>query len=234
MAYFNELGQPIGSPLSQWKPPPWLAREPRTGDYCRLQPLDPVCHAKDLFAANAEDRSGAMWTYLAYGPFPEFSTYYHWLEENSQSRDPLFFTILDREIEKALGLASYLRISPENGSFEIGHLAFSPAVQRTRIATEALFLMMQQGFRAGYRRCEWKCDSLNAPSRAAAERLGFSFEGIFRQATVYKARNRDTAWYSIIDREWPTLEKRFLRWLAASNFDATGRQKRPLRDFISC
>jgi RimJ/RimL family protein N-acetyltransferase len=219
----NHLGQPIGEPLPAWKPPPRPARSAIEGRYCRLEPVDVNRHAAELFEANSLD-DGRMWTYLAYGPFDDFAAYCQWMEESCLGDDPLFFAIVDRETSRAVGLASYLRIFPESGSIEVGHLQYSPLVQRRRAATEAMFLMMQSAFDLGYRRYEWKCDALNAPSRAAAERLGFSFEGVFRQATVYKGRSRDTAWYSIIDRDWPRLRQAFMKWLDPSNFDERGGQ----------
>src|SRR4029453_14346257 len=156
----------------------------------------------------------------------EYRTY---LERCSASEDPLFFAIVDARLGHATGLGSYLRIEAAHGVIEVGHLAFSPLLQRTSAATEAMYLMMRQVFELGYRRYEWKCDALNATSRRAAERLGFTFEGIFRQASVYKGRNRDTAWYSIIDREWPAIDARFRRWLDPVNFDAHGVQRTPLQ-----
>jgi RimJ/RimL family protein N-acetyltransferase len=159
------------------------------------------------------------------GPYPTFDDYAAWVDSARITRDPLFFTIL---APQPAGVAAYLRIAPEAGSIEVGHINFSPLLQRTAAATEAMYLMMARVFDLGYRRYEWKCDALNAPSRRAAERLGFTFEGIFRQATVYKGRNRDSAWYSIIDQEWPARRAAFERWLAPENFDAHGRQRAKL------
>jgi len=169
-----------------------------------------------------------MWTYLFSGPFATEAAYHQWLAAREHSEDPLFFAVVDGATGRATGLASYLRIDPPHGVIEVGHIAFSPPLQRTPAATEAMHLMMKNVFDLGYRRYEWKCDSLNAPSRRAAERLGFRFEGIFRQAVVYKGRNRDTAWYSIIDAEWPALKTAFERWLDPANFDAGGRQQSSL------
>ncbi|HYW50073.1 MAG TPA: GNAT family protein, partial [Gemmatimonadaceae bacterium] len=143
--------------------------------------------------------------------------------------DPLCFAVIDAASSAAVGIASYMRIAPEQGSLEVGHINFSPALQRTPVATEAMYLMMRHAFELGYRRYEWKCDALNAPSRAAAQRLGFAFEGVFRNALVYKGRNRDTAWYSIIDSEWPAVRSAFERWLGPENFDAHGAQRVQLR-----
>jgi RimJ/RimL family protein N-acetyltransferase len=200
------------------------------GQFCRLEPLDLDRHAAALFEADAADADGRSWTYLAYGPFGNFATYREWLAATCLGNDPLFFAIVDAADGRAAGLASYLRIAPQAGSIEVGHIHYSPRLQRSPAATEAMFLMMQQAFESGYRRYEWKCDALNAPSRAAAQRLGLSFEGIFRQATIYKGRNRDTAWYAAIDSEWPALRQAFQTWLSPTNFDDTRRQRTRLSD----
>jgi RimJ/RimL family protein N-acetyltransferase len=155
-----------------------------------------------------------------------------WIAEAENSEDPLFFTFAP-EGEEAAGFGSYLRITPAAGSIEVGYLSFSPRLQRSVAATEAMYLMMKWAFEAGYRRYEWKCDALNAASRRAAQRLGLSYEGVFRQATVVKGRNRDTAWFAAIDAEWPALEAAFQTWLAPENFDADGRQKTSLRDLTA-
>lgn len=227
---YNALGQPVGVPVENWAPPPFPPREAMEGRCCRLEPLDAERHAAPLFEAFSEDPSGRLWTYMAYGPFTSAGEYHAWVVEQSAQGDPLFFAVETLPEGKPVGVASYLRITPGSGSIEVGHLVFSPALQRTRAATEAMLLMMEQAFALGYRRCEWKCDALNAPSRAAAERLGFTFEGIFRQATVYKRRNRDTAWFSILDREWPALQAAFRTWLDPANFDPAGRQRTRLSD----
>lgn len=201
------------------------------GRYCRVEPLDPERHAHDLWSANADDAEGRMWTYLSVGPFAEEAAYRAWLDQVAPGDDPVFYTIVDARIGQAVGLASYLRIDPANGVIEVGHLQFSPRLQRTPAATEAMYLMMRRAFdELGYRRYEWKCDSLNAPSRAAAERYGFRFEGLFRQAVVYKGRNRDTAWFSIVDTEWPAVRDAFQHWLDPANFDTDGRQRHRLSD----
>ena len=224
----NPLGQPVGFPVPDWRTPPPPPREAMAGRWCRLEPLDPTKHAGRLFDAMSEDRSGAMWTYLPYGPFATLGDYRTWMERTCAGPDPLFFTIIDLVTDEPAGVAAYLRITPKAGSIEVGHLAFSPRLQRTRAATEAMFLMMERAFALGYRRYEWKCDSLNVPSCTAAGRLGFKFEGLFRQALVVKGRNRDTAWFSVIDREWPALRDAFEKWLAPDNFDEHGRQRTSL------
>lgn len=201
------------------------------GRTCRLEPLNPERHAEDLHEANGLDVSGRMWTYLPVGPFAGIDAYRAWVAGASRSEDPLFFAIVDAATGRAVGVASYLRIDPANGVIEVGHLQFSPRLQRTPAATEAIFILMRHAFDdLGYRRFEWKCDSLNAPSRAAAERLGFTYEGTFRQAVVYKGRNRDTAWYAIVDGDWPTIRGAFGAWLSPSNFDGAGRQRARLTD----
>jgi RimJ/RimL family protein N-acetyltransferase len=229
----NHLGQPIGPSMGDWQPPDPPSREPMVGRYCRIEPLDPSRHAADLYEANSLERDGRNWTYLSYGPFESFDAYRGWLESVCLRSDPLFFAIVDLRSNRAVGVASYLRIDPAVGSIEVGHLNYSPLLQRTPAATEAMYLMMKRAFESGYRRYEWKCDTLNAPSRAAAQRLGLSFEGIFRQATIYKGRSRDTAWHAVIDREWPVLEDVFKVWLDPANFDSQGRQRTNLRELTS-
>lgn len=221
----NHLNQPIGPSVNEWKPACLPTRGLFEGRFCRLEKLDPERHAAALHAANALDAKGRNWTYLPYGPFDTVEGYRSWMEETCRGNDPLFCAVVDPLTDGATGLASYLRIVPANGSIEVGHINFSPLLKRTPAATEAMYLMMKHAFDLGYRRYEWKCNALNAPSCAAAERLGFSFEGIFRQAAVVKGRNRDTAWYSLIDTEWRAVEEVFLRWLDPSNFDEQGRQR---------
>ncbi|MCP4329204.1 MAG: GNAT family N-acetyltransferase [Alphaproteobacteria bacterium] len=200
-----------------------------TGRLCAVEPIDPARHAETLHAANAEDSEGRMWTYMPYGPFGSVADFRSWMEASCLGDDPLFHAIVDRRSGGAVGAASYLRITPAIGVIEVGHIHYAPRLQRTVMATEAMYLMMRRVFdELGYRRYEWKCDALNAGSRRAAERLGFTFEGVFRQATMYKGRNRDTAWYAIIDRQWPALRTAFETWLAPDNFDDSGRQRTSL------
>ena len=227
----NSLGQPIGLPVPGWTPRPHPPRTACEGRTCRVEPLDPDRHANDLHRAYREDREGRIWTYLAYGPFEDIAEYRGWMERTCLSADPLFHAIIDLESGRAVGVASLMRIDPEVGSIEVGHINYSPALQGTIAATEAMFLLMQRVFdELGYRRYEWKCDALNVRSRCAAERLGFSYEGTFRQATLYKGRNRDTAWFSLLDREWPAVCADLERWLAPANFDALGCQRTRLAD----
>jgi RimJ/RimL family protein N-acetyltransferase len=224
----NASGQPIGPPLPGWQPAARPTRTALEGRFCRVEPLDVARHARDLHDANSLDAEGRMWTYLFSGPFADFAEYLAWLEPKPASEDPLFFAFVDLATGRAVGLGSYLRIEPANGVIEVGHLQFSPRMQRMPVATEAMYLMMRNAFALGYRRYEWKCDALNAASRRAAERLGFTFEGIFRQAIVCKGRSRDTAWFSVIDSEWPALDAAFRAWLDPGNFDSAGRQLRGL------
>lgn len=224
----NEHGQPIGFALPDWTPPPRPPREVLTGRYCRVEPLDPARHPQDLHTANMLDPSGRAFTYLSSGPFDSLESYRQWIAASCLGNDPLFHAIIDSATSLAAGIAAYMRIDPPNGVIEVGHLNFSPLLQQTRAATEAMYLMMRQAFALGYRRYEWKCDSLNAPSRAAAQRFGFSYEGRFLQAVVYKRRSRDTDWFSITDREWPAIRAAHEQWLAPENFDAQGRQRSSL------
>ena len=226
----NELGQPVGPAIADWKPPPVPPREPLAGRFCRLEPLDAQRHADALYDAYALDGGGRTWTYLSSGPFPTRASYRDWASHASCGSDRLFHAIVDIATGNPVGVACYMRIDPANGCIEVGNLAFSPLLQRRPAATEAMYLMMKRVFELGYRRYEWKCDTLNAPSRAAAQRLGFTFEGIFRQAVVYKGRSRDTAWFAVIDTDWPELRVAFERWLAPSNFDERGNQKARLSD----
>jgi RimJ/RimL family protein N-acetyltransferase len=198
-------------------------REPLLGRHVELVPLVPKRHARELWQA-FEGLPASHWTYLPYGPFADSGAFESWLEQASATSDPLFFSIVEREAGVAAGLASYLRIQPASACIEVGHLNFSALLARRPGATEAMALMMARAFELGYRRYEWKCDALHTLSRAAALRLGFRFEGIFRQATIYKGRSRDTAWFSVIDREWPALDRAYRAWLSPDNFDAQGRQ----------
>ncbi len=220
----NHLDQPVGFLIKDWQPPSHPRKNVLAGNFCRLEPLD-LTHAESLYASFRLDIEGRNWTYLPYGPFESFTAFCNWIQKNCLENDPLFFSIIEKTTGKAIGLASYLRITPHSGSIEVGHINYSPLLQRTPAATEAMYLMMSHAFELGYRRYEWKCDTLNAPSRAAAMRLGFSFEGIFRQATVVKGRNRDTAWYAITDTDWVELKNAYLQWLSPANFNELGVQK---------
>ena len=222
----NKLGQPIGAALINWQSCQRPSRTAMQGRYCRVEILDLVAHSEDLFNAFAKDADHSNWTYLPYGPFPGLVSFQQWVQKQVIGADPLFHAVIDNKTNKAVGIATYLRIEPDVGVIETGHIHFSPLMQRTPVSTEAMYLMMRRVFdELGYRRYEWKCDALNAPSCTAAERLGFQFEGVFRQATMYKGRNRDTAWFSILDSEWPEIKAGFERWLSADNFDENGQQK---------
>lgn len=227
----NDLGQPIGFPLPDWTPCDRPPETPMLGQYCRLERLDLAAHGQDLFDANITDTEGRIWTYMGYGPFDQIEGYTQWIKDQALGDDPLFHAIIDLKTDKAVGVASYLRIEPPIGSIEVGHINYSPLLQKTAAATEAMYLMMARVFdELGYRRYEWKCDNANAKSRAAAARLGFTFEGVFRQCTMYKGRNRDTAWFSILDTEWPALKTAYQEWLDPSNFNDDGSQKQALSD----
>lgn len=213
-----------------WRPARPPRRSPLVGETVALEPLDPARHGDDLFAASKG--ADETWEYLAYGPFTGRDEFVRWLEGRAPLDDPLTFALVDRASGAARGLASFMRMDPPNGVIEVGHIWLSPALQRTRQATEAIYLMAKNAFEdLGNRRFEWKCDSANEPSRRAAERFGFVYEGIFRQHMVTKGRNRDTAWYSMTDGEWPSRRAAFDAWLAADNFDDSGRQKRSLASF---
>ncbi|NNF25565.1 MAG: GNAT family N-acetyltransferase [Rhodobacteraceae bacterium] len=220
----------IGPKVTGWSPPPRPDWVPMEGRYARLEPLAEH-HAGELFAANRAD--DAIWDYLPYGPFAAGADYTAWVQGMAGQADPMFLAIKDKQADQWRGVASYLRIAPRAGSIEVGHINLAPALQRSRAATDAMYQMMRWAFGAGYRRYEWKCDALNAGSRRAAQRLGLSFEGIFRQAAVVKGRNRDTAWFAAIDREWPALSAAFETWLAPENFDAGGRQRQSLSELTA-
>ncbi len=227
MTYTNALGQPVGPPLpAEWNGAASPPRRVLEGTHTRLEPIDPERHAADLLAAYQEDRENRIWTYLAYGPFESAGEYQRHLESWVAAGEPQAYAVVDHRSGHPGGVATYLRIDPPHGSIEVGHICLAPILQRTVAATEAMFLMMRHVFDdLGYRRYEWKCDALNEPSMRAAKRLGFVFEGIFRQSTTYKGRNRDTAWYSILDRHWPGLKNAYQQWLAPGNFDADGCQR---------
>jgi len=228
----NDFGQPIGPPLPDWTPRPHPPRTIMAGRLCCLEPLTLQRHGSDLYDTIAASPDNGRWTYLPYGPFAAADTYREWIASSARSDDPLFHAIV-RPDGRAVGVAAYMRIDPANGVIEVGHLNFSSALQRTAAATEAMYLMMRRAFdELGYRRYEWKCDSLNDPSRRAAVRLGFTYEGLFRHALVSRRRSRDTAWFSITDAEWPDRRAAFEAWLSPENFDAAGAQRRPLSAFM--
>jgi RimJ/RimL family protein N-acetyltransferase len=212
-----------------WTPARSPERAVLVGVTVRLEPVDPGRHAAALFAAGHDERDPRLWDYMSVGPFANQDAFTAWLQTAAASSDPLFFTVVDQETNRPSGMVSYLRITPAHGVIEIGSIWFGPALQRTRQATETIFLLARYVFEdLGYRRLEWKCDALNARSRRAAERFGFSYEGLFRQHMVVKGRNRDTAWFAMLDRDWPAIGAAFAAWLAPENFDSAGRQRRSL------
>lgn len=203
------------------------------GVHCRIEPFDLARDAEPLFDAYRTDADNRSWAYLPHGPFDDFASYRRYAESACLGDDPLVHTIFERATDRPLGVASYMRIDPPNGVIEVGGIHYAPALQRTAAGTEAMYLMMRRAFdELGYRRYEWKCNALNAPSRRAAERYGFVFEGVFRQAAVVKGRNRDTAWFAIVDGDWPVVRAAFEGWLSPDNFDGRGRQKRGLSQLM--
>ncbi|WP_405497406.1 GNAT family N-acetyltransferase [Streptomyces sp. NBC_00096] len=227
----NEYDQPVGEPLPDWSPRPLPAGVTLKGDHCRLEPLNADRHAAELHAAYRSGSDQRDWTYMFTGPFESPEEYHRYAEEAAASGDPRHYAVIDLADGTATGTLSLMRQDPDHGVVEIGNVMFSPAMKRRPISTEAQFLAMRYVFEElGYRRYEWKCDSLNAPSRTTAARLGFTFEGIFRQAVVYKGRNRDTAWYSVTDTEWPAIKRGFEAWLAPGNFDGQAVQRRSLAE----
>ena len=200
------------------------------GKYCFLEPVSAKKHAKDLYKNFSLDKKGIDWTYMPTGPYKTFSSFRKYLTTDKLSGNPFFYSIYSKRLKTYCGLASYLRIKPEIGTIEVGWITYAKNLQRTVEATEAMYLMMKNVFEnLGYRRYEWKCDSLNKKSNKAALRLGFKFEGIFRQATIYKKRNRDTSWYAIIDKDWKKIKKGYLKYLSSKNLDKNLNQKRSLK-----
>ena len=199
------------------------------GKYSILEPLNFKKHTGELFKNFSLDKTNILWTYMPYGPFKNLSSFKNYLRKNCLNKEPFFYAIYSKRFKSFCGLASYLRIKPEIGTIEVGWLTYAPNLQRTVEATEAMYLMMKNAFEnLGYRRYEWKCDNLNQKSKRSALRLGFKFEGVFRQATIYKKRNRDSAWFSIIDKEWKQCKSKFKKYLKRSNFDNNLREYKKL------
>ncbi|MDD9745973.1 MULTISPECIES: GNAT family N-acetyltransferase [Marinovum] len=219
---------PLGEAVPDWTPPPLPQGAPLEGRFTRLEPLAAEQHAALLFRAfeGHDDR----WAYMPYGPFHSSAQFHRWVRETVARPDHLFYAVKDLATGTFGGVASFLRIAPEAGSIEVGNIHFAPSLAGSRAATEAMYLMMKWAFEAGYRRYEWKCNALNRPSRRAAQRLGFSYEGVFRQAMVVKGRNHDTAWFACIDKEWPALQEAFAAWLSPKNFARDGTQIERLSD----
>ncbi len=221
----------LNEKIPNWVAPPHPKGVVLDGQFVRLAPLTAVDHAAAIHAKNRA--SDSIWDYLVIGPFGEVGNYQNWVASVEAANDPVFLAIYDKDRNQWGGVASFMRIEQQMGVIEVGNINFAPALQRTRAATEAMYLMMKWAFEAGYRRYEWKCNALNLPSCRAAERYGFSYEGIFRQSNVIKGRNRDTAWFACIDKEWPALEKAFKAWLTADNFRTDGQQKTSLRSLTA-
>lgn len=225
----NEYDQPVGPALPDWVPPAVPDAVTIYGRYCLLERLDPQRHAAALFAAYAQAPDDRDWTYMSAGPFATEDDYANWTTAAANRDTERHYAIIDRATLRPLGTMALMRMTPQHGCLEVGTLMLSPAVQRTRIATEAHYMLMRYVFELGYRRYEWKCDSLNQASIRAARRLGFTYEGTFRQAMVYKHRSRDTAWFAIIDQDWPAIQRAFEQWLVPENFDPDGNQITRLR-----
>jgi len=229
----DQNGLPVGLNVENWSPRSPPSTQIMSGACCRLEIFDLDKHGEGLFKAFSHDTDARNWTYLPYGPFKTVDAFRQWCQAECVGEDPLFYTVIDKTTEQPTGMASYLRITPELGSIEVGHIHFSPLIQGTRMATESMYLMMRYVFdELGYRRYEWKCNALNTPSCKAAERFGFQFEGIFRKAALSKHQNRDTAWFAIIDDDWSQLKKGYCLWLSDENFDADGQQIRSLKQCI--
>lgn len=234
MSRENKYGQPIGEALLDWQPLATCLPPTQNGYFCQLVPVDSARHAVDLFEAYHHITDDRDWTYI-FSERPEsLGAMQTYLQAMMEKTDRINRVVIDRRSGKAVGLAAYMRIDPANGSLELGNIIWSPLMKQNPIGTEAIFMMLSATFdHLGYRRCEWKCDSLNAPSRHAALRLGFQYEGTFRQAIVLKGCNRDTDWFSITNKEWPALREGFIAWLSEENFDAQGQQCHRLHQHTS-
>ena len=219
--------------LSNWKAPLRPAKHMMMGAHCSLEPINVALHADELWQAYTLNTDALVWQYLPYGPFHTYTEFIHFLQSLESDDDNIFFAIQSHKHQQALGYIAYSRIDESIGSIEIAHVCFSPLLQKTTAATEAVYLMVNGCFSLGYRRCEWKCNTLNAPSKKAAMRFGFQYEGCFRQATIVKGQNRDTDWFSIIDKEWPTLKHGYQHWLADNNFDDKGQQRHTLSSLLN-
>lgn len=225
------MPNPLGAPVPGFTPPPAPPAAPIAGRWVTLEPLDADRHAAELFEANAG--ADAVWDYLGYGPFRDLAAYTDWQRRMAGGADPVFYALRDHASGRIGGVAAFLRIDRTHGVIEIGHIQISPALQRQVATSEAILLMIRWAFGAGYRRVEWKCDALNAPSMRAAARYGFRYEGTFGQHMIVKGRNRDTAWWAITDAEFPALDRAYAAWLAPGNMDAAGRQRAALGDLIA-
>ena len=226
----TKIDRPVGLPVATLPPGIVPDLRPLNGRYSRLEALDVAKHGADLWAVHAADEGGLLWTYFGNEPPTSEKAFVELQSSRALTRDPWHYAYINLQTGKALGTGAFMRFDKANGVIEIGYIWFSTALQRTREASEVIYLMMHHAFDdLGCRRLEWKCDSLNAASRRAAERFGFTYEGTFRQHMVSKGRNRDTAWFSMLDSEWPRVKADFETWLAESNFDAAGQQKAKLQ-----
>lgn len=231
---FNEFQQPVGLALPDWQGARFPTAQHITGRYCKLERINVERHAKTLYDAYCDTPDSRDWTYLATGPFTTFDSFLSYLTKIATQTDPMHFAVIDLASMQAVGTLALMRIDATNGVIEVGWVTYSSRMKRSRVSTEVMSLLLDYVFEGlGYRRVEWKCDALNAPSRAAATRFGFTFEGIFRQAVVVHQRNRDTAWYSIIDSEYPALREAFTLWLDEGNFDSKGQQIKRLATLIN-
>lgn len=226
----NSHGQAIGEAVNHWQGAGYPKQRVLEGRFCRLVLLDAESHSADLYQAFSLDKRGKLWTYLFCDPPDSEAELRQWIHEKNTEKNSVYYAIIDHQTNQAIGLVAYLRINPSMGTIEVGNIIYSPLLQRRPHATEAMFLLMQYAFEVlGYRRYEWKCDDLNQASCQAAKRLGFQYEGVFRQAIVYKGRNRNTAWFSIIDKDWQPLKAGFVAWLSPDNFDDKGGQRQTLQ-----
>ena len=231
MTRLNEYDQPIGPPVPNWEARPFPPHKAIEGRFCRLEPINAKSHGVELYTALASAPDSRAWTYLFTEPFANQHECMLYLESMQASKDPMFFAVVDRQSQRAVGYLTLMRIDPTHGVIEVGNINYSPLLQRTPAATEVQYLLMKLVFDTlGYRRFEWKCDSLNTPSQSAALRLGFTFEGVFRQAMVYKGRSRDTAWFSLVDCEWQAVKAAIETWLSPDNFESDGSQCMSLVD----
>lgn len=229
----NEFQQPVGRDLSDWKHAKQPGKKDFVGKFCRLERLNVEKHAEELYEAYQDSPDERNWTYLPFGPFYSCDEYRNFLMDAEASNDPCHYTVIEKSTNKPVGTVALMNIDTANGVIEIGSVVYSPRMQRTPLSTEVMALLQEYIFdELGYRRLEWKCNSLNEPSRSAAERFGFSFEGIFRQLQVTKGKNRDTAWYSILDNEFNIVKHAYKKWLSSNNFDESGRQLNKLADLI--
>lgn len=234
MAPMNEFGQPVGFPLPEWKGAKLPERRTLEGKFCYLEPVSAEKHSEQLYAAYSLAKDARHWTYLYAGPFECHTDFRAYIKSLEDLKDYTHYAVVDKKTERAVGSVALMRVNPADGSIEVGSISFSPLLQKTRAGTEVIAILLNYVFRhLGYRRFEWKCDALNEPSRRAATRFEFTFEGVFRQAAVVRGRNRDTAWYSIIDSEALCLLEGYEKWLCDTNFDDKGAQIFPLRHFLS-